>query len=157
MGTTIGGPFSLMDASGQIVTTQTYHGRFMLIFFGYTACPDECPLALEKIAQALAILHSPPARLAALFITIDPAHDTPALAGRYAALFSPAITGLSGSPAQIAQAVADYHVYVGPRDPQTGAIAHSALVYFMGPDGAFITAFPPDMPAGAMAEAISGK
>ncbi|HQT46152.1 MAG: hypothetical protein B7X08_01960 [Acidocella sp. 20-63-7] len=139
-----GGPFTLIDgaAGGRTVTEQTYRGKFLLLFFGYTNCPDVCPATLYKLAQTLKQLGSAAQNLQTLFITVDPARDTPAIISRYAALFSPAITGLSGTPAQIDRIEQEFHIYVGPTDPKTGAITHGTLLYFVAPDGTFLTAYP---------------
>jgi protein SCO1/2 len=152
---TIGGPFTLTNGAGQTVTAQSLRGKFLLIFFGYTACPDECPTTLAKIARALAAPSLATANVAALFITIDPSRDSPALAGKYAALFSPRLTGLSGTQAQIRQIIAEYHVYAAPTDPATGAISHSALIYLISPTDAFLTAFPPDLTDAALTAQIA--
>lgn len=151
---TIGGKFTLVGGDGKPVSDRDLRGRYLLVFFGYTGCPDICPATLSKIARVLTLLPPGGAAVSAVFITVDPARDTPALIGAYTRLFSPGIIGLSGSPAAIAQVAAAYHVYVGPRDPRTGAIAHSALIYLMGPDGRFITVFPDNETAQAIAAAI---
>jgi protein SCO1/2 len=147
----IGGPFSLINGAGRDVTDRDFRGKFLLVFFGYTNCPDLCPTTLEAIAQALKLLGAEAANIQPLFITVDPARDSPALMGRYVALFSPRITGLSGSPAQVQRVEREYHVYVGPADPKTGAINHSAILYIMGPDGRFITALNDTLSAGQLA------
>lgn len=136
----IGGAFTLVGGAGRVVTDADLHGKFLLVMFGYTSCPDVCPATLYKIAQALRLLGAKAARLRVVFITIDPVRDTPALTARYAALFSSRIIGLSGSPAQLRQVEAEYHVYVGVKDPRTGAIAHSVLLYLMDPSGHFVAA-----------------
>ncbi len=149
--TGIGGPFNLIDSAGHNVTDRDFHGRFLLVFFGYTNCPDECPTTLNAIAQALKIMGDAAGDIQPLFITVDPARDSPAVIGRYVALFSPKITGLSGSPAQLRTAEREYHVYVGPTDPATGAINHSAILFLMGPDGRFITALNAELDARKLA------
>jgi protein SCO1/2 len=140
------------------VTDQSFQGRYLLVFFGTTNSPNTCPDTMFKMARALAQLGATPARLQAVFITTDPARDTPDLASRYAALFSPDIMGLSGTPDAIQQVVAEYHVAAGAPDAQAGA---SALIYLMGPDGRFITAFPgdsaPAILAAKIAEAMAGS
>lgn len=147
----IGGSFSLTEAPDRSVRDSDFHGKYLLVFFGYTACPDLCPDTLGKIAQALRMMGSRSARVQAVFITVDPAHDTPAIMASYAALFSPAIIGLSGSAGQIAAVERDYHIYVGPRDPKSGAIPHSAILYIMRPDGSFASALPDSETAKSLA------
>jgi protein SCO1 len=151
---TIGGDFSLTDGAGRMVTENDFRGRFLLVFFGYTNCPDVCPVTMYKIARALQLMGSQAANIQPLFITVDPTHDTPALVGKYAALFSSAIIGLSGTSRQIAHVEREYHVYVGPRDPKTGAIDHSAILYVMSPDGGFLSALPDHLSAAQLAASL---
>jgi protein SCO1/2 len=147
----IGGPFTLINSAGQHVTDRDFHGKFLLVFFGYTNCPDLCPATLDTIAQSLKLLGNAAADIRPVFITVDPARDSPAIMGRYVALFSPNITGLSGSPDELRKVEREYHIYVGPEDPKTGAITHSAILYLMGPDGRFITAFNDGLSASQLA------
>ncbi len=151
----IGGPFSLTGGAGQSVTSQDFPGKFLLIFFGYTRCTDDCPTTMYHMALALAEMGAAAQRLQALFISIDPAYDTPAIASRYATLFSPDIIGLSGTPAQVAQAVREYHVYTAPAGQQGGAISHGDLIYLMAPDGSFLTAFPGSLAASTLAARVA--
>lgn len=151
---TIGGGFILTDGAGRMVTENDFRGRFLLVFFGYTNCPDVCPVTMYKIVQALQLMGSQAAKIQPLFITVDPTHDTPALVGKYAALFSSAIIGLSGTSPQVEQVEREYHVYVGPRDPKTGAIDHSAILYVMGPDGSFLSALPDNLSAAVLAAGL---
>jgi protein SCO1 len=150
----IGGGFSLTDSAGRMVTENDFRGRFLLIFFGYTTCPDICPITMYKIAQALQLMGTHAAQIQPLFITVDPTHDTPVLVGKYAELFSPAIIGLSGSGQQIKRVEREFHVYVGPRDPKTGAIDHSAILYVMSPDDRFLSALPENLSAAELAASI---
>ncbi|HWA80385.1 MAG TPA: SCO family protein [Acetobacteraceae bacterium] len=144
----VGGAFRLLSSKGGIVTEKSFPGKYLLIYFGYTSCPDICPTALAGIARAMARLGPRAAEVQALFITIDPARDTPALLRRYVAQFSPAIIGLTGSVAEIAQVEKEYHVSVSVPPSQTGksnpGIDHTAALYLMAPDGRFVTAFRPD-------------
>jgi cytochrome oxidase Cu insertion factor (SCO1/SenC/PrrC family) len=149
--TSIGGPFTLIDGAGRSVTDRDFEGKTLLVFFGYTNCPDLCPTTLNTISQSLKLLGQGSKNIQPLFITVDPARDSPALIDRYVALFSPRITGLSGSPAQLQKVEREYHVYVGPTDPKTGAINHSAILYLIGPDGRFITALNDGLSAGQLA------
>lgn len=135
-----GGGFSLVNGAGKTVTAQAFHGKFVLIFFGYTHCPDLCPTTLYMIVQALQEMGAESASVQPLFITIDPARDTPSVIGQYVALFSPRIIGLSGKPAELDRIEQEYHVYVGPADPKTGDIVHSSMLYITAPDGKFLTA-----------------
>jgi protein SCO1/2 len=139
---TVGGPFSLIDGDGHPVTDQTWHGKYMLVYFGYTFCPDVCPTTLTAVADALDVLGKKADRIQPLFITVDPKRDTAAVVKQYAAAFGPRIIGLTGSPEQIAAAAKAYRVYyaehrTGP-GPDDYSMDHSSVLYLMGPDGRFI-------------------
>lgn len=156
-GEVIGGPFALSDPSGRVVTERDFQGRFMLIYFGYSFCPDVCPTTLATIVQALARLGPEGDAIQPIFITVDPARDTPAVLGRYVATFSPRLIGLTGTPAQLRAVEAAYHVVVTPQagaGGEEGAIDHSAVLYLMGPEGRFITALPTTETPAALAEAL---
>lgn len=138
----VGGPFTLVNGQGQTVTNRTFRGKYMLVYFGYTHCPDVCPTTLSDIAGALQKLGPKAARVVPVFITVDPARDTPAVVGHYAALFSPRIIGLSGSAAQVARVADEYHVYyakhvTGP-GPDDYSMDHSSVLYLMDPNGRFV-------------------
>ena len=108
----IGGPFALHDGDGRVVTDQDFRGRYMLVYFGYTYCPDICPATLSILSSALDKL--PPderAQVAPIFITVDPDRDTPAVVKTYVAAFHPSIIGLSGSESEIAAVEKIYRVY----------------------------------------------
>ncbi|MBK1663108.1 SCO family protein [Rhodospirillum rubrum] len=141
----IGGPFALVDDRGETLTNETFAGRFMLIYFGYTYCPDVCPTSLGEMAAALDRLPEDQlARIAPIFISVDPERDTPALIGDYARAFHPLLIGLTGSPAQIATVTKAYKVYFKKVEQEAGApylVDHSSVTYLMGPDGRFITHF----------------
>ena len=127
-----------MDGSGRSVPDRDFRGRWMLIYFGYTHCPDACPTTLSDLASAVDKL--PPAdraQVAPLFITVDPARDTPAVMGDYAHAFGAAFTGLTGSDEQIAAAERAYRVFA-QKHPLKGndyAMDHSSVIYVMGPGG----------------------
>jgi protein SCO1/2 len=150
---TIGGDFALRDSAGHQVSAHNYAGKYFLVFFGYTNCPDVCPVTLYNIARALVLLGPQADRVVPLFITVDPARDTPALMGRYTALFSPRIIGLTGSVEQIAAVERTYHVYAAPT-PKNDLILHSAILFLMGPDGVFVSGLPADTPPAALAAAL---
>ena len=147
-GVQIGGPFALLNGAGKTVTDRDFHGRFMLVYFGYTHCPDVCPTTLSDMATAVEKLPTASrARVVPVFITVDPARDTPAIIGDYAQAFGSEMVGLTGSDAAVAAVEAEYHVYVGVKDPRTGAIAHSVLLYLMDPSGHFVAALPDESSA----------
>ena len=160
-GISIGGPFHLTDDKSQVVTDATYRGRWMLVFFGYTNCPDECPLTLQKMAAALDKLGSADAgKVAPLFITVDPARDTPTRLQSYLANFDPRIIGLTGGDARIAEAAKAYRVYYSPAEHEqsgTDIVGHSSFLYLMNPGGSFDSVFPSDVDADKLAAALKSK
>lgn len=158
-GVAIGGPFTLTDQDGKTVSDTDYRGRYMLVYFGYTFCPDVCPLGLQTIAQALDAL--PPAQAAKvvpLFITVDPARDTPAVLRDYVQSFHPRLVGLTGDEAAIRQVIGEYRVYAqrAADAPADGGylVDHSTFTYLMGPDGRYVAHFGHDATAQAMAKRL---
>lgn len=143
---TIGGPFTLVDGDGKTVTDQDFRGKWMLIYFGYTFCPDVCPTSLTVVAGALDKLA--PAQLdkvTPILVTVDPARDTPPVMKDYAAAFHPKMVGLTGSEDQIAAVKKAYKVYAARAkggDEQTYTVDHSSILYLVGPDGRFVAHFP---------------
>jgi protein SCO1/2 len=141
-GPAIGGKFTLVSGDGRTVTDRDFRGKYLLVYFGYTYCPDVCPTTLNAVAGALDKLGPTADRLQPLFITVDPRRDTPAVIKQYAAAFSPRLLGLTGTPAEIAAVAKEYHVYyaehrTGP-GPNDYSMDHSSILYLMGPDGQFI-------------------
>lgn len=156
---TVGGPFSLIDGDGKPVTDQTWRGKYMLVYFGYTYCPDVCPTTLTNVAAAMDKLGPKANEIQPLFITVDPARDTPAAVKQFAAAFSPRIIGLTGSAAQIATAAKEYRVYyakhvTGP-GPNDYSMDHSSVLYLMGPDGKFIAPLRADEDGPEIAAALT--
>lgn len=139
----VGGPFSLTDQFAHARTEKDYSGRFILVYFGYTNCPDVCPTTLSVIADALEKMGGAAPRVVPVFITVDPARDTPAALKAYLAAFGPSFVGLTGPAQNIAKAEAEYRVFVSRHDPQGSgyAVDHSNIIYLMGPDGKFIASF----------------
>lgn len=107
----IGGPFTLQDGSGKPVTDKDFRGKYMLVYFGYTFCPDVCPTTLNAVADAMDKLGPAASRIQPLFITVDPKRDTPTVVKQYAAAFGPSIEGLTGTPEEIAAVAKEYRVY----------------------------------------------
>jgi protein SCO1/2 len=128
------------------VTDQNFRGRYMLIFFGYTHCPDICPAELQVMAAALDQLGPKAAKVVPIFITLDPERDTPEAVGAYVKNFGPNIVGLTGSTEAVAAAAKAYRVSFSKfQDENSGTnytIDHSALAYLMGTDGEYITHIP---------------
>jgi protein SCO1 len=152
----IGGPFQLVDSAGHPVTDQAFRGKYMLVYFGYTFCPDVCPTTLADVAAALDKLGPRADQVQPLFITVDPERDTPPVVGQYAANFSPRLVGLTGTPDQIAAVARAYHVYYARHrtgdKPGDYTMDHSSILYLMGPDGHFIAPIRAD----EQPEAIAG-
>ncbi len=146
-----GGPFELTDHNGRAVTDETFRGRFTLLYFGYTFCPDLCPTNLLTMAEALEALGPEQAeRVQPLFITVDPERDgLPALRD-YMAHFGPRFLALRGTPAQTRAVLKAWRVHRRKVLPEAGADAddylvdHATLTFLMGPDGKFRTLFPHD-------------
>jgi len=138
----IGGPFALVDGDGHTVTDGDFRGKYLLVYFGYTYCPDVCPTTLNAVAGALDRLGKKAERLQPLFITVDPRRDTPAVIKQYTAAFTPRLLGLTGTATQIAAVAKEYRVYyaehrTGP-GPDDYSVDHSSILYLMGPDGRFV-------------------
>ena len=143
----IGGPFSLIDQTGKRISDQDFRGRYMLVYFGYTFCPDVCPASLQVISAALDQLGPAADKITPVFITLDPERDTPEKLASYIRSFHPRLVGLTGSPAEIAAAVKAYRVYAkkvpDEKNPADYTMDHSSIVFLMGPDGNLI-AFSPE-------------
>ncbi len=148
----IGGPFFLHDSAGRTVTQADLRGRYALIYFGYTGCPDICPTTLGQMAAAVERLGAAGARVQPVFITVDPARDTPEVMARYTAAISPRLLGLTGSAGEIAAAERAYHIKATPAPG--GALDHSAVIFLMGPNGALLAPIRSDTPAPVMAADI---
>jgi protein SCO1/2 len=157
-GAAIGGPFALTDQDGRPATERDYAGRYRIMYFGFTHCPDVCPTDLAIIGQALRRFEkSDPARAAKvipIFVSVDPERDTPAVLKEYVAAFHPRLVGLTGTPRQVADTVKSYGAY-GAREPATAGggynVNHSRLAELIGPKGEPIALLPYDKGAGAVA------
>jgi cytochrome oxidase Cu insertion factor (SCO1/SenC/PrrC family) len=153
----VGGRFALTDEHGNAVTDQTYRGRWMLVYFGYTFCPDVCPTELQTIAGALDKLGPQAKSVAPLFITIDPERDTPVALANYVKLFDDRLIGLTGTPEQISAVARAYRVYyakVTPKDSTTYLMDHSSFIYLIGPDGKLRALFRPGESAQELADGV---
>lgn len=149
----IGGPFTLVDGNGHTVTDQSFSGKWMLVYFGYTHCPDACPTALQDMANAIDMLDPVQRRnVAIVFITVDPERDTPAVMKDYVSNFAAPITALSGSAEQIAKAAREYRVYYAKHPTDDGyEMDHSSVIYVMNPDGDFVANFTHETPPAQIA------
>ena len=163
----IGGPFALTDQRGERVTDVDLRGHYLLIYFGYTYCPDVCPTELQDMARALDLLGDKASRVTPVFITIDPARDRVAVMADYVAHFHPRLIGLTGTDAEIAQAAKAYRVYyakvesTGDVDGDSYLMDHSSYIYLVDPEGRFLTVYsygqsPEDMAADVAARIDAG-
>lgn len=139
----IGGPFDLAATNGQNVTDQTYRGKWQLMFFGYTFCPDACPTALNNISIAVEKLGADASKLQPLFITVDPHRDTPKVMTEYLKSFDSRIIGLTGTQEQIDRVVKEYRIYVARQKSDDESaddylVSHSAYIYLFDPQGQFV-------------------
>jgi cytochrome oxidase Cu insertion factor (SCO1/SenC/PrrC family) len=153
----IGGPFILTDQHGKRVTEKDFAGRYMLIYFGYTFCPDICPTSLTTMAAALDRLPQEQAeQVVPVFITVDPARDTVEQLAAYAPLFHPRLVALTGSEDEVREAARAWRVYYHVPDEEGDdyLVDHSTFVYLMGPDGSYRTHFGIDTSPEKMAEVI---
>ena len=155
----IGGPFTLVDHQGRPVTEANFKGRFMLVYFGYTFCPDVCPTALTDMGDALGVLGEAAEKVTPVFITVDPDQDTPEHLKEYLKFFHPRIVGLTGTPEQTAAALKAYKVFaakapVEGEDAGDYLMEHTSIIYLMGPDGAYKAHFSHGASAEDMAEGI---
>jgi protein SCO1/2 len=154
----VGGPFTLTDHTGKRVTDQDFRGKFVLMFFGFTNCPDVCPTALQVMAAALDKLGPNAERITPVLVSVDPEHDTPSVLAAYVASFHPRLVGLTGSQSEIDAIAKAYRVYVKKvPDPKSTAgytMDHSSIIYVLGPDGSyrmhFTHATSPDVMAGRL-------
>ena len=140
----IGGPFTLTDENGKPITETALKGHPSLVFFGYTHCPDVCPTALFDMSEVLRALGPDAGRTAALFITVDPERDTPAVMKDYLSSFDPHLRGLTGSDAAITAVEKEYRVYAKKVPTGQGddySMDHTALVYLMDKEGRFVAPF----------------
>jgi protein SCO1/2 len=143
----IGGPFLLTAGDGRMVTDQTFRGRWLLVYFGYTHCPNVCPTTLNAIAVGLEKLGPLAAKIQPLFFTIDPERDTPEVVNAFAKAFDSRIVGLTGKATEIAAVAKEYRAFfkrVPSADSDEYFMEHSAYVFVMGPDGRYVTLFTPD-------------
>lgn len=139
----IGGPFKLIDQNGKPVTDADMKGRPFLVFFGYTHCPDICPTTLFEVSEVLRVLGPDASRTGALFITVDPERDTPAVLKEYLSSFDPHLRGLTGDRPAIEAAEKAYRVYAKKVPAENGdySMDHTALVYLMDKQGRFVVPF----------------
>jgi protein SCO1/2 len=153
----VGGPFALLDQAGRPRTEKDFQGKLLLVYFGFTFCPDLCPTDLQAIGLALDRLGEAGESVQPLFITVDPERDTPAHLADYVPFFHPRLIGLSGDPAAIRQVARAYKVFYAktPRtDGSDYTVDHSGYVYLMDRAGQYLGFFPPGTPPDRMVDVI---
>ena len=149
----IGGPFRLTDQDGRTISDQDFKGKPLLVFFGFTHCPDICPTTLFDVSEVLRKLGPDADRVGAIYVTVDPERDTSATLKDYMASFDPHLRGLTGDADAIQAIAKEYRVYYKKVPLQDGdyTMDHTAIVYLMGKDGHFIAPFslkrPPEVAA----------
>ena len=159
-GVALGGPFTLVDHTGRTVTERDFAGRLMLVYFGFTYCPDVCPTELGIMAAALDAMGPAAERVTPVLVSIDPERDTPAALADYVARFHPRMVGLTGSAEQVAAAARAYRVYyakVRPRDSGDYLMDHSSFIYLVGPGGRVRSLFRPETAPEAIAAAVTAQ
>lgn len=156
----VGGDFTLVNSDGEPVHSEAWRGKYMLVYFGFTYCPDVCPTGLARISRVMKQLGKSADEVVPLFITVDPERDTPEQLGIYMKNFDPRIIGLTGSPEQIKQAADAYKVYYVKREDDSAMeylVDHSAFTYLMDRQGILVHHFPHEATAEDMAEAINRR
>jgi cytochrome oxidase Cu insertion factor (SCO1/SenC/PrrC family) len=156
----VGGPFRLTDQHGKTVSDTDFRGKYMLVVFGYTFCPDVCPAELQVVTAALDALGPKAERIQPVFITIDPERDTVGQLAVYAGNFHPRLVLLTGSSAAIADVAKAYRVYYAKAEGSASAgrdylMDHSSIIYLMGPDGQFVRHFTYTTDAATLAEQLT--
>ena len=155
-----GGPFSLIDHDGEPRTERSFDGKYLLIYFGYTFCPAICPTGLQAMAEAVDGLGDAGAKVQPLFVTIDPARDTPAALKEYVGHFHPRMIGLTGSEPDIARTARSFRVHrrkvvlADAEGPEDYLVDHGSMTYLMAPDGSWLTLFPHNTDPEKMTAAI---
>ena len=159
-GTLLGGPFNLVDQTGRAVTEHDFAGRFLLVYFGFTFCPDVCPTELGIIAAAVDALGDQGEHVTPILITIDPERDTPDALADYVSRFHPRMIGLTGTAAQVAAAARAYRVFYQrvQRPEMTHYLMdHSSFIYLVGPDGRVRALFRPETSPEAIAQSVRAQ
>lgn len=159
-GARIGGPWTLVNQDGRTVTDRDFAGKYRIMYFGYTFCPDVCPTDVQNIAAGLRLLDEEKpdvaARVQPIFVTVDPARDTPAAVKQFVRAFSPTMTGLTGTPEAIGRTAKAYGIYNARGQGTAGGylVDHSRQIYLMSPDNKPI-ALLPEGPPRAIADEVA--
>ena len=154
----VGGPFTMVNHKGETVTEKSFAGKPMLLFFGFTFCPDVCPTELQVMAAALDELGAAGADIQPVFVSIDPERDTPDVMAAYVGNFGERFTGLTGTPQQVSDMAKAYRVFYQKQDnkadPASYLMDHSSITYLMGADGKFLKHFTYSTDAKALAQGL---
>jgi cytochrome oxidase Cu insertion factor (SCO1/SenC/PrrC family) len=153
----VGGPFELTDQTGRRRTDADFHGKLVVLYFGYTYCPDVCPTELQSISLALDKLGKATEAVQPLFITVDPERDTPARLAEYVSSFHPRLIGLTGSVAEIRKTAIAYRTFFAKNSATTPgeySVDHTGFIYLVGKDGRYRGFLPPGASPDAIADAI---
>ena len=152
----LGGPFELVNGAGETVTDKEVITEPTLIYFGYTYCPDVCPLDVDRNATAVEIMEERGQSVTPVFITIDPERDTPEVVGEFAEVMHPRMIGLTGSAAQVKAASQAYRTYYKAHPPVDGEylVDHSTFSYLVMPEDGFVEYFRRELPPEQLAEQI---
>jgi protein SCO1/2 len=155
----IGGPFTLVDTRGRPRSEREFRGKLLLVYFGFTRCADVCPTDLQQISAALERLGAEADEVQPVFITLDPARDTPARLSSYAAAFHPRLLALTGTEEAVQRVADAYRVYYRkvPTGPGEYTIDHAAMLYLLGRDGRYQGFLPPGTPAARIAEVLRSR
>jgi protein SCO1/2 len=157
----IGGPFTLRDQDGRTVTDADFRGRWLLVFFGYTYCPDVCPTSLARNGDAIALLGEKGKQVVPVLISVDPERDTPEKLKDYVVSFHPQTVGLTGTPEQIAAVAREYRVFHAKARPSEGddsyLVDHSSFTYLIDPDGRFVQFFRNETSAEEVADSLNKR
>ena len=161
-GAKIGGPFALVDQTGKLVRDSDFAGKYRILYFGYTYCPDVCPVDVQNIAAGLKQVEQEDpekaARIVPIFVSVDPERDTPKVLAQFVSAFHPRLVGLTGTPEAIATTAKEYAIFYQKRPPAEGGgylVDHSRQAYLMGPEGEPIALLPADENGAAVAEALN--
>jgi protein SCO1/2 len=160
-GASIGGPFALTDQDGRQVSDTDFAGKYRIMYFGYTFCPDVCPVDMQNLGAAMRLLDREDPRLSSrvvpIFVSVDPTRDTPPVLKQFVSAFYPRLIGLTGSPKAIDRVASEYRIFHQKQPPAADGsylVQHSRQAYLFGPDGKPLALLPIDGPPGPIVATI---